>query len=366
MQPATNFEPLRPWRTHPRETVAAGILGMIGLIAVAGTSDAMPLLPGFGAQADVEAPAPKPLPTDLRPLAPDAALNVNAHIPLAGGPNPAASPFVFGKASAETRARALECLTSAIYYEAAQEPTDGQRAVAQVVLNRVSHPAFPNSVCGVVYEGSTRSTGCQFTFTCDGSMAHAPVPSLWNRARNVAETALSGSVYAPAGYATHYHANYVVPYWASSLTKTLVEGAHIFYRWPGGWGRPAAFSDRWTAQEGNPTALRLAALNAPRPVAPIRSAEATVEKLEAAGAKVVAGKDGRVRLLFTPQAREAVEKVKVTPYVERVAASDNLRFALDGGSAQSDAPFGRKAEGAGTATAQPTQPLSAGAGASPK
>ena len=159
------------------------------------------------------APAPEPL--LIRDLAPETALKVNAEIPLAGGPNPAARPFVAGSIGTDTRARALECLTSAIYYEAAQESTDGQRAVAQVVLNRVRHPAFPNSVCGVVYEGSTRATGCQFTFTCDGSMSHAPIPSLWNRARKVAAAALNGSVYAPVGYATHYHANYVVPYWAS-------------------------------------------------------------------------------------------------------------------------------------------------------
>lgn len=360
MQSVTTFEPLRPWRTHPRETVAAAMLGAIGLVALAGTGDAMPLLPRFATQAEVEATPIKPLPTEIRDLTPETALEVNAHIPLAGGPNPAATPFVFGKTSAETRGRAVECLTSAIYYEAAQEPTDGQRAVAQVVLNRVRHPAFPNSVCGVVYEGSTRATGCQFTFTCDGSMAYAPVPSLWNRARQVAEAALNGFVYAPVGYATHYHANYVVPYWASSLTKTLVAGAHIFYRWPGGWGQPGAFTDRWTGLEGNPKALRFAALTAPRPAAPARTADATVEKLEQAGAKVVAGKDGRVRLLFTPQAREAVEKVKVTPYVERVAASNNLRFALDGASTATSAgtgaaasednrPFGRATEGAGTA-----------------
>ena len=143
--------------------------------------------------------------------------------------------------------------------------TDGQRAVAQVVLNRVRHPAFPNSICGVVFEGSTRATGCQFTFTCDGSMSYAAVPSLWHRARKVAEAALSGYVYKPVGYATHYHANYVMPYWAPTLTKSLVAGAHIFYRWPGGWGRPAAFTDRWSATEGDPARLRLAALNAPRP-----------------------------------------------------------------------------------------------------
>lgn len=346
MQSVTNFQPLRPWRTHPRETVAAAILGAIGMVALAGSSDATPLLPQFATQAEAESPVAtpaKPLPTDLRDVAPETALQLNAQVPIAGGPNPSAAPFAFGKSSAETRTRALECLTSAIYYEAAQEPTEGQRAVAQVVLNRVRHPAFPNSVCGVVYEGSTRSTGCQFTFTCDGSMARAPVPELWNRARKVAEAALNGSVYAPAGLATHYHADYVVPYWASSLVKTAVEGAHIFYRWSGGWGQAAAFSDRWSGLEGDPRALRFAALSTPHNVVPVKSAETTVEKLEQAGAKVVAGKDGRVRLLFTPQAREAVEKVKVTPYVERVAASDNLRFALEGGSADQPA-WGQKAE----------------------
>ena len=348
MQTVTTFEPLRPWRTHPRETVAAAILGAIGLVALAGSSDAMPLLPKFATQAELETAAAtpaKPLPTDIRDLAPETALQLNSKIPIASGPNPAAAPFVFGKASAESRARALECLTSAIYYEAAQEPTDGQRAVAQVVLNRVRHPAFPNSVCGVVYEGSTRSTGCQFTFTCDGSMARAPMPDLWNRARKVAEAALSGSVYAPAGHATHYHADYVVPYWASSLVKTAVEGAHIFYRWAGGWGQPAAFSDRWSGREGDPGALRLAALSTPHNVAPMKSAATTVETLKEAGAKVVEGKDGRVRLLFTPEAREVVEKVKVTPYVQRVSASENLRFALEGGD-QDQPAWGKKAEAA--------------------
>jgi spore germination cell wall hydrolase CwlJ-like protein len=339
------FQPLRPWRSHPRETVATGILGAIGLIALAGTSGATTLLPQFAKQAEPAAVAAphKPLPTEIRDLAPETALQVNAQIPLFSGPNPAARPFVTSRSSAEARARALECLTSAIYYEAAQEPTDGQRAVAQVILNRVRHPAFPNSVCGVVYEGSTRSTGCQFTFTCDGSMAYAPIPALWNRSRKVAEAALNGHVHAPVGYATHYHANYVVPYWASSLVKTDVEGAHIFYRWAGGWGLPASFTDRWSALEGNPAALRMAALSAPRVKAPVRTAEAAVATLEDSGAKVIHGKDGRIRLLFTPEAREAVEKVKVTPYVERVAASDNLRFALDGGSSDQPA-WGAKEE----------------------
>ena len=349
-----SFQLARPWHTHPRESVAAAMLGLVGLVVLAGNSGATPLLPSFATQAPPSAPAGlvKPLPSQIRNLAPQTALVVNAQIPVADGPNPAAAPFVFPSASAENRARALECLTSAIYYEAAQEPTDGQRAVAQVVLNRLRHPAFPNSVCGVVYEGSTRVTGCQFTFTCDGSMARAPLPSLWNRARRVAEAALAGYVHAPVGHATHYHANYVVPYWASSLAKTAVVGAHIFYRWAGGWGRPQAFTDRWSAREGDPRALRFAALTVPRPVQPIQQAEAAIDKLEEAGAKVTLDQNGRVRVLFTPQAREAVEKVKVTPYVERVAASDNLRFALNGASpTDTERPFGRSPEGVGNGAA---------------
>ena len=356
MNLALPLQPLRPWRTHPRETVATALLAAIGLIAVAQTSGATPLLPSFAKQETAQPAAPpQALPTDLRPLAPETAVAVNAQIPINGAPGTAAAPFSLGKASLETKSRALECLTSAIYYEAGQESIDGQRAVAQVILNRVRHPAFPNSVCGVVYEGSTRVTGCQFTFTCDGSMRRGAMPASWNRARQVAIEMLNGRVYAPVGHATHYHANYVVPYWASSLVKTSVEGAHIFYRWAGNWGRAAAFSDHWSGREASPAQLRLAALSAPHTVATVKAAEATVEKLEDAGAKVMVGKDGRVRMLFTPQAREAVEKVKVTPYVERVAASDNLNFALEGaGPDTAQRPFGRSSDGMGTEAATST------------
>lgn len=281
----------------------------------------------------------------VRDVAPEDAVKLNAAIPVADVKVTPAAAFKMGVTSDETRARALECLTSAIYYEAAQESEAGQRGVAQVILNRVRHPAFPNSVCGVVYEGSTRSTGCQFTFTCDGSMARAPVPTLWNRARRVAEQALGGLVYAPVGNATHYHANYVLPYWASSLVKTHVEGAHIFYRWAGGWGQPAAFSDRWSGREASPALLRQAALNAPHNVRPIVAPGTGAAELAQAGATVTT-EGSRVRVRFTPEAREAVEKVAVTakPYVERVSASDNLRYALGDAAAASpsEPAFGTK------------------------
>ncbi|MFN9849109.1 MAG: cell wall hydrolase [Alphaproteobacteria bacterium] len=157
-------------------------------------------------------------------------------------------PFVF-KGGAEDRARALQCLSEAVYYEAAREPEVGQAAVAQVVLNRMRHPAYPKSVCGVVYQGSARITGCQFTFTCDGALAYAPEPGLWRRARAVAERALGGYVDRTVGSATHYHAQYVAPYWAPTLVKMTQVGQHIFYRWTGPWGEPAAFTGRYAGNE---------------------------------------------------------------------------------------------------------------------
>jgi hypothetical protein len=97
-------------------------------------------------------------------------------------------------------------------------------------------PRFPNSVCGVVYQGSTRRTGCQFSFTCDGSMAAGSNQWAWAEARKVAESALSGHVSANVGLATHYHTTAVSPWWAPSLTRAVTVGSHIFYRWRGIWG----------------------------------------------------------------------------------------------------------------------------------
>jgi spore germination cell wall hydrolase CwlJ-like protein len=157
-------------------------------------------------------------------------------------------PFVL-HAGGQDASRALKCLSEAVYYESAREPQLGQEAVAQVVLNRVRHPAYPKSVCGVVYQGSARETGCQFSFTCDGSLRYAPEPSLWRRAQDVARKALAGHVNKTVGSATHYHAEYVAPYWAPTLVKMKQVGLHIFYRWTGPWGEPPAFTGRYAGGE---------------------------------------------------------------------------------------------------------------------
>ena len=151
-----------------------------------------------------------------------------------------------------SRYRAQQCLTTAIYYEAAQEPDAGQRAVAQVILNRVAHPSYPKSVCGVVYQGSERATGCQFSFTCDGSLRRKPSSFYWGRARKVATAMLAGAVSIPAGLATHYHTTDIRPYWAPSLNFIGTIGNHRFYKWKGAAGKKKAFSQNYAGYEPQP------------------------------------------------------------------------------------------------------------------
>ena len=153
--------------------------------------------------------------------------------------NPAAQPFRL--ASALDASRDLDCLTQAAYYEARGEGREGMQAVAQVVLNRARHPAFPKSVCGVVYQGAGRSTGCQFSFTCNGAMRGNVNRAAWNRARDVASKALSGAVFAPVGNATHFHTTGVSPGWRNALIRVNQVGQHLFYRFGGRNGSRDAF-----------------------------------------------------------------------------------------------------------------------------
>lgn len=176
------------------------------------------------------------------------------------------------------RARAEQCLAAAIHYEAASESDAGQRAVAQVVLNRVAHPSYPGSVCGVVYQGSERSTGCQFSFTCDGSLARKPGALFWARALTIARDALNGHVYTPIGLATHYHTVQIYPYWAPSLAYLGTIGAHRFYSFKGAAGRQATFSFAYAGSEPlpvrhTPAAIVAKAESAPDPLAIQRSFE---------------------------------------------------------------------------------------------
>ena len=129
-------------------------------------------------------------------------------------------------------ARQQNCLAQAIYYEARGESQRGQIAVAEVIMNRVRSGYYPNSVCGVVYQGSHRSTGCQFTFTCDGSINHRPRGRAWDRAQRVATAVMSGYTRPITQGATHYHTLAVNPVWNSGLVETTTIESHVFYRFP--------------------------------------------------------------------------------------------------------------------------------------
>lgn len=225
-------------------------------------------------------------------------------IALSGPPDrtvTAAQPFSTRLASAIDRGRALECLTAALYYEAASEADDGERAIAQVILNRVRHPAFPATICGVVYQGTDRPSGCQFSYACDGSMARIPSKPQWNRALHIAAAALNGSVFAPVGEATHYHTYAVTPAWNRSLVMTAAVGAHFFHRWQGYWGTPQAFRQIYRGGEPVPGPAPhplVAALPTAEPVAP-------------------AAAPGSTKPLATPAPSSAVAAARIQPaYVQ--------------------------------------------------
>lgn len=199
-------------------------------------------LPSENADGDVSSP-PEPELQLYKPITAEQAEAENDQLPFSAAPIEQALPLVLPASQLLPiqRRNAIDCLSSAIYYEAGNETSQGKRGVAQVVLNRVRHPAFPNSICGVVYQGSERRTGCQFSFTCDGSLARRPTRISWDQARLIAIGAISGAVEPTVGMSTHYHADYVIPYWAPSLNKIVKVGSHIFYRWKGSWGRRQAF-----------------------------------------------------------------------------------------------------------------------------
>lgn len=247
------------------ETMVVGMVGLAALIALgltfaaalrgraeaASSPAALPIVPAR-AEALIDATSGE---QSLQVRAVGAqAEQINAALPFSKTPVQAAAPFN-APSTGTSYERALTCLTQAVYYEAGFEPLSGRRAVAQVILNRMRHPAFPKSVCGVVYQRNSTPI-CQFTFVCDGSLSRPAAAGAWAEARKVAEAALAGHVETAVGQATHYHADYVAPYWAPMLAKITRIGAHIFYRWPGAWGQRAAFNGRYIGEPSDPASLR--------------------------------------------------------------------------------------------------------------
>lgn len=161
---------------------------------------------------------------------------------------------------AETIDSELMCMAQAVYYESAREPLEGQLAVAEVIANRMADHRYPDTACGVVFQGATRTTGCQFTFTCDGAMRVKPKGENWERAKRIAAHVLMNLNEERTGGATHYHATYVDPIWNSGLIQTNQVGLHIFYRFPRGaeW---ASVERNFEARKQS-AAMQLAALDA--------------------------------------------------------------------------------------------------------
>jgi len=216
-------------------TVAA-IVGVLYASSLSGPASYSVRLPPVAPPAST---VPEVLPMELAPVTEDDARAANAKIPLITKGVVAARPFVYS-GDADNRGRARDCLAAAMLYEAGDDNL-GQRAVGQVIVNRARHPAFPKSICGVVFQGSERVTGCQFTFTCDGALARRYSDAAWTRAQVNAEIVLAGGVDPRVGLATHYHTDWVRPYWSDSLEKIAIVDTHLFFRWPGYWGTPGAF-----------------------------------------------------------------------------------------------------------------------------
>lgn len=250
-------------------TVSAGVAGLLTMRESATAATVTLEVPAARAAALIQATSGSAA-ADMEAVG-DQARIINAALPFTNGPLHSARPFEIS-GSALDQQRALLCLTQAVYYEAGFEPVEGRRAVAQVVLNRLRHPAFPKSICGVVYEGSGSGT-CQFTFVCDGALYRRPAADAWRQAELIARAALHGYVETSVGEATHYHADYVAPRWAPLLAKVADIGQHIFYRWPGEWGQPAAFTGRYIGEPRDPLSMR------PAPPAPSDETDAATVTL---------------------------------------------------------------------------------------
>jgi spore germination cell wall hydrolase CwlJ-like protein len=262
--------PTRPWHRKQKAEPRKRPLQLLAIVLATGSCSTMQMIAQESAPIlspqlalNMEPAAAEALldPAAAPALSGDPAIEANAALPLAGPGTAAPSTLILASATPVAQMRALDCLAQAIYYEARSESEAGQRAVAQVVLNRMRHAAWPNSVCGVVYQGPMRvGGGCQFTFTCDGSLSRSPYGEDWARARRLASEALGGFVFEPVGLSTFYHANYVMPRWAPRLLKTAVIGAHLFYRLPGA-GR-GAFATAYAGVEPiarpNPILVRYA------------------------------------------------------------------------------------------------------------
>lgn len=122
------------------------------------------------------------------------------------------------------------CLAEALYFEARGESLKGQIAVAEVILNRVSSSRFPNTICGVIHQGTGRKFACQFTYTCDGHPERINEPAAYAQVAKVARMMMDGAPRKLSGGATYYHTTAVRPSWSRKFRRTARMGVHLFYK----------------------------------------------------------------------------------------------------------------------------------------
>lgn len=206
----------------------------------------------FDAKPAVPVATQPAAPVAVQPAAPDAGITVASKGEITGDDQRPQSPAERLGLTGEKRAKAINCLAKAIYFESGIEPVRGQIAVAQVVMNRAFSGYYPNDVCGVIFQNVHRFLACQFTFACNGKPLIASSQTMWTRAERIAEETIDGKLWLPEiGKATHYHADYVHPWWARTMNKHAKIGVHIFYRprlWGDGADKPSWGSPTYTAE----------------------------------------------------------------------------------------------------------------------
>jgi hypothetical protein len=234
LRPSLNTELLTP-APHPEARDLAALLfgpGDGGVVSGGFTpeiTDLSQLGPGYLDPPSFQPPVP-PEPSELvLDVAPEA---TPSPPPASEQPKaPRATSRFAGLIGPDHHFREMRCLAEAVYFEARGEPEEGQAAVAQVVLNRVRHENYPDSVCGVVYQNRHRYLACQFTFACEGRSLRITEQDAWRVAVRIATDVAEGRIYLDdVGGATHYHADYVRPYWAKRLRRMDVVGRHVFYK----------------------------------------------------------------------------------------------------------------------------------------
>jgi hypothetical protein len=202
--------------------------------------------PGKATKAPAPAPAKPAAPVAVAAAVAPVHVAVALPTALGAGLRPAVSltpakPFSL-PGGAQNSVRDVDCLTAAVYYEARGETAAGQAAVAQVVLNRVRHPAFPKTVCGVVYQGVHTGNGCQFSFACNGAVDRPHEAAAWRRSQEVAMHALAGGVMTAVGDATNFHALSAGSGVGRGMVRVAQIGLQVFYRFSGYAGSPARFN----------------------------------------------------------------------------------------------------------------------------